>query len=225
MSPQFNSNTAPNAQQSYGTAGVSSSTSGIPSTSSIPGGANFSQASVISPSGESQSSLDSAHRKRKKGKFEDDNRIVPPETLAVAKLRNPVDALNLLVLAADTRDKHKDENASPGEGNKHHEGDSAGAKNDLDFVSNAGVGGRARSTSASATPPPFTLADFPLVKRGVISTLELIYFVNFYFAKIHHILPIVPFHRIPTTEAQLTAFARGRSQVRRLSTDSQVPGH
>lgn len=65
--------------------------------------------------------------------------------------------------------------------------------------------------SGSATPPPFALSDFPLVKRGIVTTIELIYFVNLFFAKIHHIFPIVPHHRIPTTEASLTAFARGKS--------------
>ena len=56
---------------------------------------------------------------------------------------------------------------------------------------------------------PYQLSDFPLVKRGVLNTIEVFYYVNLFFTKLHPIFPLVPHHRIPRTEAQLTAFAKG----------------
>lgn len=162
--------------------------------------------SIVSPSGDSHSSYDSSHRKHKhRHGNADENRIVDPDELASAKLRNPVDALNLLVLAADSR-KEKGQSGTTPEG--YGDGENATMR-EGDEPNKTKNGVRFRSASASSAAP-FVLADFPLVQRGVISTLELIYFVNLFFAKIHHIFPIVPQHRIPTTEAELTAFARGR---------------
>lgn len=210
---------------------------------------------IVSPSGESQSSYDSTqnnnnpnntnrpHRKRhhhhhhhhRDGTGGED-RIADPEVLAAAKLRNPVDALDLLIQAADTRGKGGGEGkgsmTSPEnpDGHHHHHshhgegGDTSmrgitggGEANERSGVMIDNKGGTSYMinhdddaiSSGSATPPPFTLADFPLVKKGIVSTIELIYFVNLFFNKIHHIFPIVPHHRIPTTEASLTAFARG----------------
>lgn len=58
---------------------------------------------------------------------------------------------------------------------------------------------------------PYQLSDFPLVKRGVLNTIEVFYYVNLFFTKLHPIFPLVPHHRIPRTEAQLTAFAKGKN--------------
>lgn len=180
---------------------------------------------IVSPSGESQSSYDSGQRSRSKRHAGEESRIADPEILAAAKLRNPVDALDLLIQAADTRVKGEGKGSmqSP-EGpdghhhhhhhhhghhhHHHHDGGDANMRGDGD---RAGVMDKDYNDaeSGSATPPPFALADFPLVKRGIVSTIELIYFVNLFFNKIHHIFPIVPHHRIPTTESSLTAFARG----------------
>ena len=167
--------------------------------SAVPGSMST---SIVSPSGDSAASLDSANR-RLKHRAGEDARPVDPDELASAKLRNPVDALNLLVLAADAG-KDKGQAGTSPEG--HGDGDATMSRPSDDQHDGKGL----RRGSASPSPaPPFTLADFALVKRGVISTLELIYFVNLFFAKIHHIFPMVPQHRIPTTEAELTAFARG----------------
>lgn len=220
--------------------------------SSVPSG--------VSPSGESQSSYDSANRpkhgessstgsgsnkRRRKGASgshhhhhhhhdEEDNRIVDPETLAAQKLRNPVDALNLLVLAADSRKdptarKEKGDGTSPesvhpdGHGTADGEGKAgvgsgeAGQGAMSNKLNPDGTVARVRfnsepvssSDESSAPAAPFQLSDFPLVKRAIVNTLELVYYVNLFFSKVHHIFPMVPYHRIPTTEAQLTAFARG----------------
>jgi len=89
------------------------------------------------------------------------------------------------------------------------------ATNQGDAADHYCVNGTIRAESMdrprSRSPPPFQLSDFPLVKMNIVTTLELIYFVNLFFAKIHHIFPIVPHHRVPQTEAQLTSFARGRA--------------
>lgn len=198
----------------------SQTSGGLSAPGTVPATGNT---TIVSPSGESQSSYDSANRPRsskRHGGGDESSRIADPEILAAAKLRNPVDALDLLIQAADTRGKGdgKGSMASPegADGHHHHhhhnhgyhEGGETSMKGDGDNVLDKNYN---MNDSRSATPPPFTLADFPLVKRGVISTIELIYFVNLFFDKIHHIFPIVPHHRIPTTEASLTAFARGKS--------------
>lgn len=230
----LNQNQIPTPSMNAGTGQTSNTpgsqtSGGLSAAGTVP--ATTGSTTVISPSGESQSSYDSAHRSRSKrhhggsgaggGDDSSSSRIADPEILAAAKLRNPVDALDLLIQAADTRGKGEGKGGSMtspegGDGYHHHhhghhhhhhdggdtsmrgEGDGTLDKNYMD------------AESRSASPPPFTLADFPLVKRGIVSTIELIYFVNMFFNKIHHIFPIVPHHRIPTTEATLTAFARGK---------------
>lgn len=189
----------------------SQTSGGLSAAGTVPAAGN----TIVSPSGESHSSYDSTHRsKSKRHHTGDEARIADPEILAAAKLRNPVDALDLLIQAADTRVKGEGKGTmtSP-EGvdghhhhHHHHEGGDASMRGDGDGTLDKNY---IDTESRSVSPPPFTLADFPLVKRGIVTTIELIYFVNLFFNKIHHIFPIVPHHRIPTTEASLTAFARG----------------
>lgn len=205
----------------------SQTSGGLSAAGTVPATGN----TIVSPSGESQSSYDSNHRKSKRHHTGDDSRIADPEILAAAKLRNPVDALDLLIQAADTRVKGEGKGSmtSP-EGadghhhhhnhHGHHEGGDTSMRGDGDGTLDKN---HDDVESRSASPPPFTLADFPLVKRGIVSTIELIYFVNLFFNKIHHIFPIVPHHRIPTTEASLTAFARGESRLMRSNTALSTP--
>lgn len=132
--------------------------------------------SGISPGGDSHSSYDSMNRPKRKHGATDDNRIADPDALVAASLRNPVDALNLLVLAADTREGKPEGGGKKGADTTQdsHEGDGQG-------FTDASKGALALRGKASPSPTPFTLSDFALVKRGIINSMELIYFVNLFF--------------------------------------------
>ena len=183
-------------------------TSGSPNAVSCappPGGssasiANAATVSIVSPDVESHSSYESTNRRKRKAE-----ESLKLGTLAAAKLHNPVDALNLLVLAADRTETRKNEEAVPSDRRHSREGGKATI-----MGSNEARGAQwPRATSASVSSPLYTLADFPLVQRKIINEMELSYFINLFFSKIHHIFPIVPYKRIPTNEAELIAFARG----------------
>lgn len=146
---------------------------------------------------------------KRKAKEQEEDRA---EELAAANLRNPVDAMSLLVMAAGERKNthgHKDKQHKPDNGE-----DSnvirAGKAGDGDETGSSGsrVDDDGNEIPAAA---PYQLSDFPLVKRGVLNTIEVFYYVNLFFTKLHPIFPLVPHHRIPRTEAQLTAFAKGKS--------------
>lgn len=146
-----------------------------------------------------------SHKRKAKDKEED-----RAEELAAANLRNPVDAMSLLVMAAGER------KGTTGHKGKHAKMDDAESQG----VNATGKTGDGDETGSSGSrldedgndipgAPPYQLSDFPLVKRGVLNTIEVFYYVNLFFTKLHPIFPLVPHHRIPRTEAQLTAFAKG----------------
>lgn len=135
------------------------------------------------------------------------------EELAAANLRNPVDAMSLLVMAAGER---KGPNANKGKQHRSNNRESTLAQ--LIGIGKPGDGDETGSSGSRADDDgndapgstPYELSDFPLVKRGVLNTIEVFYYVNLFFTKLHPIFPLVPHHRIPRTEAQLTAFAKGK---------------
>lgn len=145
-------------------------------------------------------------KRKDRGKGED-----RAEELAAANLRNPVDAMSLLVMAAGER-----KGAGPNQGKRHksNAGDYlqvqlSGKVGDGDETGSSGSRADEDGNDASGSSP-YQLSDFPLVKRGVLNTIEVFYYVNLFFTKLHPIFPLVPHHRIPRTEAQLTAFAKGK---------------
>ena len=156
--------------------------------------------SIVSPVGESHSSYESTNIRKRKAE-----ESLELGTLAAAKLHNPVDALNLLVLAADRTETRKNEEGVSSD----HRHSREGGKATIMDSDRARGSQWPRSTSASVSLPLYSLAEFPLVQRKIINELELSYFINLFFSKIHHIFPIVPYRRIPTNEAELIAFARG----------------
>lgn len=101
---------------------------------------------------------------------------IDPETLAAASLRNPIDALNLLVLAADGG-----ENVGLNEGemmdmDEVNGGDLQVRTTGDSTKSETSPGTRGEGASVEAEkpePPPPSLEDFPLVKRGVLTVKKL----------------------------------------------------
>lgn len=194
-----------------GASALSSAGTPSQSTSSVPG------SSRIGPDGQPLP-------RRTSRRHTKDDEATNPETLAAANLRNPVDALNLLVLAAGERKPGQGD--SPGTGRERHPEDAFMNDDDRDQPDGSGRAASAadralRESTHGGTlhagsperltpsPPPYTLMDFPLVQRGIVTSIEIFYFFNLFFTKMHHIFPVVPHYRIPRTEAQLTAFTKG----------------
>lgn len=114
-----------------------------------------------------------------------------PETLAAASLRNPVDALDLLLAAADPKgarrmdgtDTVMEEGGSNGSKtvSPHEHLMESGAGGDIAIGPSSGQasggrtsGGEERREEPVAPPPPAPkLEDFPLVKKGIMSTRKL----------------------------------------------------
>ncbi|KAL8286374.1 hypothetical protein RQP46_004391 [Phenoliferia psychrophenolica] len=147
--------------------------------------------------------------RRKKRRLSDGG-PVDAETLATASLRNPVDALDLLVLAADEGGRETLEENGAGVENGH--GGDANGKNGGDAtMSEASPGSRGKGTTdadaVKPLPPPPSLRDFPLVKKGVLTTRKLCELVDLFFSRCHFIFPVVPEYRVPRTEEQLAKFA------------------
>ncbi|KAM0754657.1 hypothetical protein T439DRAFT_118591 [Meredithblackwellia eburnea MCA 4105] len=162
---------------------------------------------------------------------------VDPDSLAAASLRNPVDALDLLVLAADGGaggggggGGHDDDlllgggevggGGGGGGGGLGGGGGGAGSgelgddKGDgRDSVSEKSPGGKLGFDGEGAgkgdvkTPPVPQLEDFPLVKKGILTTRKLCELVDVFFSRCHFIFPICPYTRVPRTEEQLAKFA------------------
>jgi hypothetical protein len=163
-----------------------------------------------------------AHTHKRKTREKEEDRA---EELAAANLRNPVDAMSLLVMAAGERKGHgaqqgKAHKTGPGSRARTH---SLMKSGDRDGDETGSSGSRADEDGNDVpSSPPYQLSDFPLVKRGVLNTIEVFYYVNLFFTKLHPIFPLVPHHRIPRTEAQLTAFAKGRRGFQLLSGASLI---
>ncbi|KAK4702747.1 hypothetical protein P7C70_g3474, partial [Phenoliferia sp. Uapishka_3] len=135
---------------------------------------------------------------------------VDAETLAAASLRNPVDALDLLVLAADRGVMESE--GEKGDQGENKNGDQLKERNGEGEMREASNGKKRkvgeRSPAPKSTEPKApTLADFPLVKKGVVTTKKLCELVDVFFSRCHFIFPIIPYQRVPRTEEQLAKFA------------------
>jgi hypothetical protein len=129
----------------------------------------------------------SGHRKKRRREA---GYPADPETLAAASLRNPVDALDLLLAAADgggvrearLEDKAMEDGAGRNTGGSMNRdllqglGDiqveTSPGEGSLGKASGTGEEGR-REESVVPAPPPPKLEDFPLVQKGVLSTRKL----------------------------------------------------
>lgn len=150
---------------------------------------------------------------KRKSRQKDEDRA---EELAAANLQNPVDAMSLLVMAAGER-------KGPSTSHRGNSRKQVRLADGLDGLNRAetrtGDGDETASSGSRGDDDglegtggtTYQLSDFPLVKRSVLNTIEVFYYVNLFFTKVHPIFPLVPHHRIPRTEAQLTAFAKGQS--------------
>lgn len=155
-----------------------------------------------------------------------------PQSLAAASLRNPTDALNLLALAADVdrASKHKGKGGKSkskrrADGVPVEEDDGSAEEDDIDCT--PPVAGTCRSTdsdclSPKGAPPqrnphhhrnhhppsPPSLASYELIKQRVLSTMELTRLTSLFYSRVHVVFPMMPYHRIPRTEAELSRFAK-----------------
>lgn len=180
-------------------------------TPSLPTPKARQKASAVSATAQHADSAGPSRPHKRKGREKEEDRA---EELAAANLRNPVDAMSLLVMAAG---EGKGVNAQKG---KHHKLNN-GEQSNRHLTGKAADGDETGSSGSRAdedgndmpASPPYQLSDFPLVKRGVLNTIEVFYYVNLFFTKLHPIFPLVPHHRIPRTEAQLTAFAKSMSKL------------
>lgn len=176
-----------------------------PTSFPTPQSSRKAQGALFNKPGNAGSGMSKSSKRKDRGKGED-----RAEELAAANLRNPVDAMSLLVMAAGER---KGAGAGKSKRKKSNTGESslaqlAGKVGDGDETGSSGSRADEDGNDAPSSDP-YQLSDFPLVKRGVLNTIEVFYYVNLFFTKLHPIFPLVPHHRIPRTEAQLTAFAKG----------------
>jgi hypothetical protein len=204
-----------------------------PSSMSIPSEAYQFEPDVVSPASHSdvhsQSNKSTSHRHKRRRKDTLAPHSMAPvdaESLAVASLRNPEDAVNLLVLASEAA--HQMDMASAG-GNAEdgEEGRESSAECDFGFQDipseNAvGITSSQQSSSISHTrafnhrhdlsqrlpsKPKANLSTFPLVMQGIITPLQVWSLVNLFFTKMHFVFPMIPHHRVPHTEDALARFA------------------
>lgn len=127
----------------------------------------------------------SGHRKKRR---RESGHPADPETLAAASLRNPVDALDLLLAAADGSKRvempapTREEGSSAGAHKtvSPHEHATQDTMGDIAIgpTSNGAVSARLhgveeRQQPAAAPAPAPKLEDFPLVKKGIMSTRKL----------------------------------------------------
>ncbi|KDQ49197.1 hypothetical protein JAAARDRAFT_43035 [Jaapia argillacea MUCL 33604] len=167
-------------------------------------GAGISPRSAADAQPSPASSFDRTHRPSKRRR-RDSHSPVGPERLAAANLRNPEDAVNLLVLASEAAHQ-----MNTGEGSSDSEDNySAGETSRTGAAPPRNVSPRSSRLSPlvqshRSTP---SLENFPLVKDGVLNVSQVHDLVDVFFTRIHFIFPMIPHHRIPKTLGQLAAFA------------------
>lgn len=132
------------------------------------------------------------------------------EMAAAASLRNPVDALDLLVMAAKAKEV-TDGVAGPDKG------DTTSYSNMRDRVYSHGSSpgttkeshpnGKKSNTKKEPIVSPPSLSTFPLIKNKILTINKLIDLVDIFFSRIHFVFPIIPYNRIPKTEQQVAKFA------------------
>lgn len=127
------------------------------------------------------------------------------EMAAAASLRNPVDALDLLVMAAKAKDA-TDRVAASDNGIAT---DSDMRDHTTSYTSPPGLkeghsNGKTRNQPIVSPP---SLSTFPLIKNRVLTINKLIDLVDIFFSRIHFVFPIIPYNRIPKTEQQVAKFA------------------
>ena len=119
---------------------------------------------------------------------------IEPEALAATALRNPVDALDLLVMAADSRE----------DGDPNHQatsgiGEISSRSSDY---SSAPATSRAQAIEPLA-PPTARLTDFPLIKDDVLTAAELRELVDCFLQRTHFIFPMLRIIAFPEQSCSL----------------------
>ncbi|ADV23934.1 specific RNA polymerase II transcription factor, putative [Cryptococcus gattii WM276] len=132
-----------------------------------------------------------------------------PSSIVVADMRNESDALQILALASGQAANREGEE----ERSDRYDGQSAAGT-----VDSTGMGGHQQQMRGIPSSPEkeiqlAKLAQFPLVKMGILSVEQTRRLVDMFFKCHHHFFPIIPSDGIPRTLEQLSVFAQNEKYL------------